>query len=358
MERGQYRRNMAAKRASGSGNRRRKPKKKPKAHGGPPKKELIERHIEYDKSAKSAANNRFNLSPLPIGIPENLTAPGHFSFDWENNPVSLKTEAFLAEKVVKRGEFGWLSDERVAEIGDMVDDLDMTIDQALSLRSAMLQQKTVYSHGQLQARGKALYRLYREGASVVDLSKKFDFPPMNIFRLILKEMGWSKSRIKETLRAPSKFKQRERNEFEAAEAADRVSNVDQSETHSRADIFEDILADWFENQGVRVRRQGEMVKEQMQEHGRPVNTPDLLFLDHVEINGEPVAWIDAKHFYGADVNFQRKKIVKQAGRYVDTWGQGALVFRHGFCENIHIPGTVLLDCGPLDLEPLKKSTES
>ena len=24
-----------------------------------------------------------------------------------------------------------------------------------------------------------------------------------------------------------------------------------------------------------------------EEHGRPVNTPDLLFLDHVEINGEP-----------------------------------------------------------------------
>ena len=88
------------------------------------------------------------------------------------------------------------------------------------------------------------------------------------------------ARIKETLRAPSKFKERERREFEEAEAADRVSNVDQSETHYRADIFEDILADWFEDQGVRVRRQGEMVKEQMKK--RPVNTPDLLFLDHVE----------------------------------------------------------------------------
>lgn len=349
---------MAAKGGSGNSNRRRKPKKKPKAHGGPPKNELIARHSEFDKLAKESANKRFDQSPLPIGIPEGAPTPGHFSFEWENNPVSLKTESILAGKVVRKGEFGWLSDERVAEIGEMVDDLDMTLDQALSLRSAMLQQKTVYSHGQLQARGKALYRLYREGARIVDLSKKFDFPPMNIFRLILKEMGWSKARIKETLRAPSKFKERERREFEEAEAADRVSNVDQSETHYRADIFEDILADWFEDQGVRVRRQGEMVKEQMEEHGRPVNTPDLLFLDHVEINGEPVAWIDAKHFYGADVNFQRKKIVKQAGRYVDTWGQGALVFRHGFCENIHIPGTVLLDCGPLDLEPLNQATES
>ncbi len=348
--------NMAEGGSKKNGRRGKKPRK-PKQHGGPAKDLLIERHAEYDSAAKKAANERFLQNPLPIAIPEDFEEPRRFSFEWGNNPVTLKTESVLAAKVVRRGEFGWLSDERVAEIGEMVDDLDMTLDQALSLRSALLQQKTVYSRGQLQSRGKAIARLYREGMSIVKLSKKFDFPPMNVFRVVLKEMGWSKSRIKETLRAPSKFKERERNEFKAAEAADRVSNVDQSETHSRADLFEDILADWFEEQGVRVRRQGEMVKEQMAEHGRPVNTPDLLFLDHVEINGEPVAWIDAKHFYGADVNFQRKKIVRQAGRYVDTWGQGALVFRHGFCENVHIPGTILLDCGPLNLEPLNQPTE-
>ncbi|NCF97074.1 MAG: hypothetical protein GWP21_04050 [Euryarchaeota archaeon] len=330
--------------------------KKPRRHGGPAKSSLIERHAEFDADAKTSAEERFSIKPLPIGIPKDFEEPRRFSFEWLNKPVSLKTESELATKVVRKGEFGWLPDDRVNEIGEMVDDLEMTLDQALSLRSALLQQKTVYSHGQLQARGKALVRLYREGLGIVELSKKFDFPPMNVFRVVLKEMGWSKSRIKETLRSPSKFKQRERAEFEAAEAADRVSNVDQSETHVRADLFEEILADWFEDQGVRVRRQPDMVKEQTKEHGRPINTPDLLFLDHVEINGEPVAWIDAKHFYGADVDFQRKKIAKQATRYVDAWGQGALVFRHGFCNNVHIPGTVLLDCGPLDLEPLNRST--
>ena len=103
------------------------------------------------------------------------------------------------------------------------------------------------------------------------------------------------------------MKPREREEFEKAEAADRVSNVDQSETHTRADLFEEVLADWFESRGVKIRRQNDMVSEQRIEHGRPINTPDILFLDHVEINGQPVAWIDAKHFYGADVSFQRKK---------------------------------------------------
>ena len=338
----------------GGGKHPRRNKKfgKKKKYGGPSKANLIERNFKHDKKARIVALSRFKTEPKPMGFPNDLSKPNSFSFNWMNNPVTLKTESELATKVIRKGEFGWLPDERVAEIGKMVEELDMTLDQALSLRSALLQQKTVYTHYRLQSQSKTLIRLYREGAGIVDLSKKFDYPPMNIFRVVLKEMGWSKARIKETLRSPSKFKQRERDEFEAAEAADRVSNVDQSETHDRADLFEDILAVWFEQQGVRIRRQPEMVKEQMEEHGRPVNTPDLLFLDHVEINGEPVAWIDAKHFYGADVDFQRKKIVKQSSRYVDAWGQGALVFRHGFCENIYVPGTVLLDCGPLDLSPL------
>ena len=53
----------------------------------------------------------------------------------------------------------------------------------------------------------------------------------------------------------------------------------------------------------------------MKEHGRPVNTPDLLFLDHVEINGEPVVWIDAKHFYGATSIFRGRKL---SSRLADT----------------------------------------
>ena len=81
--------------------------------------------------------------------------------------------------------------------------------------------------------------------------------------------------------------------------------------------------------------------------------PDILFLDHVEINGQPVAWIDAKHFYGADVGFQRKKMSKQMMRYINEWGSGAIVFRHGFSENLYMAGVTMLDASPLDLSELQ-----
>jgi hypothetical protein len=298
------------------------------------------------------ARSRFEQIPPPMGFPEDTPEPKAFSFEWATIPVPLKDEEAMAGKVMRKGEFGWLEDERVDQIAVLAEGYKMTLEQALSLRSALLQQKTVYGHGRLRSQGKNMLRLYKEGVSVVDLSTRFDFPPMNIFRIILTEMRWSKSKIKESLRQPSKLSKREREEFEAAEAADRVSNVDQGESQERADLFEDILADWFEDQGVRLRRQPEMVKEQKQDLGRPVRTPDILFLDHVEINGKPVAWIDAKHFYGADVDFQRKKMAKQMARYIEEWGSGAVVYRHGFSANLFMPGCTLLDANVLDLSKL------
>ncbi len=335
----------------GGGNRNRS-NRKPKRYGGPSKASLEERHAERIAEMDLKANKRFDSSERLMGFPAELEEPRTFNFTWTTNPVPLKDEEALSKQVLRRGEFGWLDDDRVDELAQIVKNHNMNLDQALSLRSALMQQKTVYGHGRLRSRGKDMLRLYREGVSVVDISQRFDGPPMNVFRLILAEMRWSKTKIKESLREPSRLKERERTEFEAAEAADRVSNVDQGESQEKADLFEDILADWFEEQGVRLRRQPEMVREQKQELGRPVRTPDILFLDHVYINERPVAWIDAKHFYGADVEFQRKKMAKQMDRYIEEWGSGAVVYRHGFSENLFMPACTLLDANVLDLNPL------
>ena len=60
----------------------------------------------------------------------------------------------------------------------------------------------------------------------------------------------------------------------------------------------------------------------------------------------------AKHFYGADVDFQRKKMAKQMTRYIEEWGSGAVVYRHGFSANLFMPGCTLLDANVLDLSKL------
>ena len=322
---------------------------------------FVRREEEWDVNDEltcQKAIQRFDLSPRPMGIPTDIDPhPKTIHIDWPVNPIPIEVQRNVGKRIVKRGEFGWLSDEKVDEIVEIIADFPITLEQALSLRAAINQEKSVYSHHRIMDRKKELKRRYDNGTDILELAKIVDGPPVNVFRAILSARNLGKNRIKTLLKEPGRMNDRDQEQFKIAEDADRVSNVDQTETHIAADLFEDVLCDHFDSLGIRFRRQAELVKEQVESEGRPVRTPDLLFLDDLRINGIPCAWIDAKHFYGADVNFQRKKIVKQAGRYVDTWGQGALVFRHGFCDNVHIPGTVLLDCGPLDLGPLNQITE-
>ena len=231
--------------------------------------------------------------------------------------------------------------------------MNITLEQALSLRAALNQEKSVFSHGRLMRRSNELRRRYDQGESVLSLSKRFDAPPVNTFRAILTGRGWSKNKIKESLKSPqSRLKQRDYEQFQLAEEADRVSSVNQSETQSAAEIFEEILCSHFTQLGVRYRKQGDLEVEQKKSEGRAVITPDLLLLDDVRINGIPCAWIDAKHFFGAALGFPRKKTQKQVDRYVAEYGYGAVVYRHGFCNSLRLKGAILLDSSPLDLSKL------
>ncbi len=308
-----------------------------------------EANLQNQEAIKKAIS-RFKISPPPLGIPNSIDPPPvKIELDWITHGVPKETQKTVSELVCKPGEFGWLNENRVSEIANKISNYPISLEQALSLRSALNQEKSVYSHGRLMSRSNELKRRYDSGQGVISLSKKFDAPPVNTFRAILTGRGWTKTRIKETLKSPGKLNKRDKKEFEEAEEHDKVSSVNQSETQSAAEIFEDILCNYFTSMGVRFRRQEDLLKEQKESEGRAIITPDLLFLDDLRINGVPCAWIDAKHFFGADLKFPKKKTQKQVDRYVKEYGHGAIVYRHGFCQSLKLKGAIQLDSSPLDL---------
>ena len=309
-------------------------------------------HLDNKESIERAIS-RFNIKPLPKGIPSLIDPPPQIiELEWITNGIPKSMQKTVGELVCLPGEFGWLPEKRVLEIAEKIEHLSISLEQALSLRSALNQEKSVYSHGRLMGRSNELRSRYDAGQGVLSLSKKFDAPPVNTFRAILTGRGWSKNKIKETLKSPNRLNKRDRQEFKLAEENDKVSSVNQSETQSAAEIFEEILCDYFSSLGIRFRRQEELLKEQKKSEGRAVITPDLLLLDDVRINGIPCAWIDAKHFFGADLKFPKKKTQKQVDRYVKEYGHGAIVYRHGFCQSLQLNGAIQLDSSPLDLKPL------
>jgi len=342
----------SAKRRRGRRRRRRRPrteKNPPKGNGRGAKSEEIERALA-----------RFTVNPRPMGIPKEINPPPEkVEIKWKTKAVTKEVQSKAGKIACIPGEFGFLPEERVQEIAAKLDGLPISLEQALSLRAALNQEKSVYSHSKLMRRSNELSRRYDSGESVIALSKRFDAPPVNTFRAILTGRGWTKTRIKDTLnKNPSKLNKRDREQFELAESVDRVSSVNQTETQTAAEVFEEILCSYFESVGVRFRRQEELLREQTKSEGRAIITPDLLLLDDVRINGIPCAWIDAKHFFGADLKFPKKKTQKQVDRYVTEYGQGALVYRHGFCDGLRLRGAIKLDSSPLDLKPLEDFHEN
>ena len=336
-----------------SGNRRRgRRRRRRRSSGG--KKPPQENGPAAESEPVERALARFTAKPRPMGLPKEIDPPPRVvEVSWKINAVSKEVQRKAGDIACMPGEFGFLPEERVQEIAAKIDHLPITVEQALSLRSALNQEKSVYSHSRLMRRANELSRRYNAGESVLALSKRFDAPPVNTFRAILTGRGWTKTRIKDTLnKNPSRLNKRDREQFELAESVDRVSSVDQSDTQSAAEVFEEILCDYFDSIGVRFRRQEDLLAEQKVTEGRAIITPDLLLLDDVRINGVPCAWIDAKHFFGADLKFPRKKTQKQVDRYVAEYGQGAIVYRHGFCGSLRLKGAIQLDSSPLDLAPL------
>ena len=323
---------------------------------------FVRREEEWDVNDEltcQKAIQRFDLSPRPMGIPTDIDPPPKtIHIDWPVNPIPIEVQRNVGKRIVKRGEFGWLSDEKVDEIVEIIADFPITLEQALSLRAAINQEKSVYSHHRIMDRKKELKRRYDNGTDILELAKIVDGPPVNVFRAILSARNFGKNRIKTLLKEPGRMNDRDQEQFKIAEEADRVSNVDQTETHIAADLFEDVLCDHFDSLGIRFRRQAELVKEQVESEGRPIRTPDLLFLDDLRINGIPCAWIDAKHFFGSALSFPRKKTQKQINRYTEAYGQGAIIYRHGFCDGLNLHGAQKLDSGPVDLSLLTEHNEN
>eukprot|EP00578_Thalassiosira_sp_NH16_P000468 CAMPEP_0181130008 /NCGR_PEP_ID=MMETSP1071-20121207/29628_1 /TAXON_ID=35127 /ORGANISM="Thalassiosira sp., Strain NH16" /LENGTH=361 /DNA_ID=CAMNT_0023216037 /DNA_START=311 /DNA_END=1393 /DNA_ORIENTATION=- len=274
---------------------------------------VTKQHRRSGKRQKSGSNNKEKSDG----------GRNKFTFDWEHVPISTADERKLYSVLVKDGEYGRLSKTRRKQVMAAVahSNISMNFDQAMSYRACLLQQKTMQNHHRLGRMGGSMVRLYHDQQlSVVEISRRFDLPPMNVFRTILKGMNMSKMQMKTCLRDPKKIpRERERTQLRGAERAYIVSNLDQSKSLKASQTFEDSLARWFENKGVRLRRQEELVEEQKTTHGRAIRSPDIIFLDDVAINGTHVAWIDAKNFYGANIDMQRKGTENQVRKYLEEW---------------------------------------
>ena len=138
--------NSNAPKKGATGPRKRKRRRSGAKGGG----KRQEKSFQIDKDAVLRANERFNRNPPAMGLPTKMDPPPkNIKVNWKLKPVPQRIEREVHDIVCRPGEFGFLDDERVNEIADLLGDRPISLEQALSLRSALNQEKAVFSHGRL-----------------------------------------------------------------------------------------------------------------------------------------------------------------------------------------------------------------
>ncbi|CAE6934382.1 unnamed protein product [Symbiodinium sp. CCMP2456] len=247
-----------------------------------------------------------------------------------------------------------------------------------SMRRQVMFNATILNHGRLKTEATELAKISRdlqnrEELCAPVLSRKLNLPPHMILKEILVE-----ERLKKTLPRLYKLLDNAREEMPFTDSWEHEAQAILKETlpspldpwllrevlwtvendheakHHRGKImasaFEDALVQFCQDAGHSVQTELELLEQGSQE-GMLI-TPDLLFESPISLphRKESVRWMECKSFYGTTFNFvMQRKLLKQAKRYANQLGPGALVFRHGYSAAMKrqveekVPGVVVLD---------------
>lgn len=258
-------------------------------------------------------------------------------------------------KVVAEGrDFGPITRARVSGWNKLAKKLtaeyrsDISAQQIMSIRSALLKQHIVQNHHRVARLAPRMAREYTAGADILTMSHKYNHPPLSILRVIFDSLRVApaadiRSVFTQAAEPTDVFTGRDLAQYGRAAAADILESKLQRGVHQVAARNERIFVDKFRETGIRIRTQDDLAAEQIAADGRASLTPDLLFDEPVLINGQHVGWIDYKDYVGTPVGFLMTSNRKQAAKYAARWGPGAIFYNGGVIEGVAIPYAQLLD---------------
>ena len=196
---------------------------------------------------------------------------------------------------------------------------------------AILSQKIVRRtkrdyHG-LKKQSTNLLRRWKEGKSLLELSEERRFSPVLITSFILKENGATKRELRDYLRNPQEIEDpRMRKEILEVLREEVVYSPEAAEIQRRnGRIAEQKIGEWLDGQGVEYITE----KEVRNLHQK---TPDFLLEKPFQMNKSPISWVESKASFGDKIQM-KGDYHRQLKHYVDLFGNGLVVYWHGYLND-------------------------
>lgn len=276
-----------------------------------------------------------------------------FVIDWPTAPIPRAFYDALAAEVKSSADYSANTEAAHNMLRDVNANVrtNVPLEQAISLRHVLLKAKIIGRYGVMNRIIASVTRKHNKGMDILELSQKYDFPPLSLLRGILLHRGMDATKVyhvfADKVDPGDVLFGRDLQQYKAAAANDAESCFDQQVAAVVAAQNEAKFIDRLRAEGIRIRTQEDLMAEQQELYGRSVATPDVLFEDVVIINGRKITWIDYKDYAGTDVHFLHSASVKQVQRYEDRWGMGALCYGRSFVEDLTVSGAMLLDTSAL-----------
>jgi hypothetical protein len=274
-----------------------------------------------------------------------------FNIFWKVEPIPIQAYKELIKSLSTHTWYSPITALTIKKLSHDIKNINskygikLTVDHAISLHHIVSKDKIMRDYPRLNSLAKKITAEYNLPTDILKLAIKYNFPPVNLLRTIFINNGYDQSALFTAFGGePHKvLKGRDLKQLLKAEKNDADSRISQEANFKRAMDFESIVVKEFTKIGIKIKLQEDLVKEQTIQFGRPILTPDILFLDTVYINGEKVKWLDCKNYLGNDIDFIYKSNVKQAAKYSAEWGLGIILYRYSFKEDLKIPGAILLN---------------
>lgn len=278
---------------------------------------------------------------------------------WPVSVISSHVYSKIRNHVLAESNYRTLSGKKLAEFKQLIQVLkskyeeDISFAAAVSIRNAVLKDKIIRSYSKMNSQ---IARISVEFATktIVELSERYDFPPLNLLRGILLFRKFNPSQIYDIFAGRKDpagvLSGRNLEQFNLALKNDAEASFNQKEIAEIAAKNEALTVGYFNSIGISMKVQDELVKEQISEYGRAVATPDILFTTLVTINGVRAHWIDYKDYTATNVPFIFRSNSDQAARYVEKWGPGVLCYKSGVVQGVVIPQTQCLSAEHLPVK--------
>ena len=207
------------------------------------------------------------------------------------------------------------------------------------LYSQKVVQDATKKYYKIKHRAQKYRYMWRKGMSLLQISKKLDFPPVLTAFLILKEDGISRKMFRKFLNDPDSVEDaRLKSELSEVIENDIIYSPAGSEIQSkRGRKGEEKINKWLTRHNFKFRTEKELTNKYEK-------TPDFLLDKPINVRGLDVHWIESKATFGSKTEL-KKNLDNQLKPYRDLFGSGMVIYWFGFLTPTPIVDRILIESG-------------